>query len=109
MIASAPQSSVSFRTSFNGVIRRYDDWIRVDRLDEVVGLTDAECNEIARIHKICCDVVTAHDSPSAKNAPVPTASQLAQYLADLKAVIAVIKARRKGPVTSTTTATAATP
>lgn len=80
---------------FNGVIKRYDDWIRVDRLDEVVGFTETECKEIARIHKVCCAVVTAHDPSSTKNAPVPDAAQLGQDIAALNDVIDAIKARRK--------------
>lgn len=92
---------------FNGVIKRYDDWIRVDKLDEVVGLKDTECNEISRLHKTCCDVVTAHDPSSTKNAPVPTATRLGQDIAALKAVIAAIKARRKCPAASTIAASAA--
>jgi hypothetical protein len=74
---------------------RYRDWVRVDKLDEVVGFALEECKEIARLHKACCDVVDAHDPSSAKNAPVPTATQLGRDIADLKAVIEAIKARRK--------------
>jgi energy-coupling factor transporter ATP-binding protein EcfA2 len=80
---------------FNGVVMRYRDWVRVDKLDEVVGFALEECKEIARLHKACCDVVDAHDPSSAKNAPVPTATQLGRDIADLKAVIEAIKARRK--------------
>lgn len=80
---------------FNGVIKRYEDYIRVGNLKEVVGLTDAECIEIDRLHKACCHVVTAHDPSSAKNAPVPTPTQLGQDIADLKVLIESIRARRK--------------
>lgn len=45
--------------------------------------------------KRCCDVVDAHDPPSAKNSPVPTARQLGKDIADLKSVVGAIKARRK--------------
>jgi len=80
---------------FNGVVQRYRDWIRVDHLDGVVGFTAPEYQEIARLHKACCDVVDAHDHSSAKNAPVPNAQQLGKDIADLKAVVEAIKARRK--------------
>ena len=80
---------------FNGVVQRYRDWIRVDRLADVAGFTGAESKEIARLHKACSDVVDAHDPSSAKNAPVPDADQLGKDIAALKAVIEGIKARRK--------------
>lgn len=80
---------------FNGVVQRYRDWIRVDHLGEVVGFTGVEYQEIARLHKACCDVVDAHDYSSAKNAPVPNAQQLNIDIADLKAVVGTIKSRRR--------------
>lgn len=81
---------------FNGVVQRYRDWIRVDKLDGVVGVTDTDFKTIARLHKACCDVVDSHDPSSAKNSPVPNAKQLGQDIADLKTVVDSIKSRRKG-------------
>ncbi len=80
---------------FNGVVKRYRDWIKVDSLEEVVGFEAMEYSEIARLHKRCCDVVDAHDPSSAKNYPVPTAHVFGADIAALKKVIADIKARRK--------------
>lgn len=80
---------------FNGVIQRYQDWIKVSNLDDVAGLTTNECREIARLHKACCDVVDAHDPSSAKNAPVPDAQQLGKDIADLKVIVEGIRIRRK--------------
>jgi len=80
---------------FNGVIKRYRDWIRVDGLDGALGYTDADCKEISRLHKICCNVTEAHDPPSAKSRSVPTPGQLRKDLASLEAVVVAIKARRK--------------
>jgi len=82
---------------FCGVIRRYQDYVRVTNLKDVVELTKAECTEIVRLDKACSDVVDAHDPPSAKNAPVPDAQQLGKDIAALKAVIEGIKSRRKQP------------
>lgn len=79
---------------FNGVVQRYRDWIRVDRLGEVVGFTGQEYKEIARIHKTCCDAADAHDPSSAKNAPVPDPAQLGKDIQDLKGVIESVKVRR---------------
>ncbi|MBS0265968.1 MAG: AAA family ATPase, partial [Planctomycetes bacterium] len=80
---------------FNGVIGRYRDWIRVDSLEAVVGFSSAEHNEIARLHKRSCDVITGHDPASAKNVPVPTADELEQDIAALQAVIDAIQIRRQ--------------
>jgi energy-coupling factor transporter ATP-binding protein EcfA2 len=94
----------------NGVIERYRDWIKVGRLDGVVGFDDAEHNEIDRLHKRCCDIVDAHDPASAKNAPVPSPKDLDLDLQSLKKFIAAIKARRaKGRVAQTTGTVSITP
>lgn len=79
---------------FNGVIQRYRDWIQVGNLEEVVGFDAAECKEIARLYKRCCDVVDAHDPASAKNASVPSPQELEGHLNALKGVIGLIRARR---------------
>ncbi len=80
---------------FCGVIRRYENYIRVAKLKDVVELTKAECTEIIRLDKACSDVVDAHDPSSAKNAPIPDAKQLGKDIEDLKTVIEGIKTRRK--------------
>jgi len=80
---------------FGGVVRRYRDWIRVDKLSAVVGFAEAEANEMARLHKAYSDVADAHDPSSAKNAPVPDAKQLGRDIAALKAVTETIQAGRK--------------
>ena len=80
---------------FNGVVERYRDWIKVNKLGAVAGFDENECNEILRLHTACCDVVNAHDPSSAKNAPVPDAAQLGQDIESLKQVIEAIKTRRK--------------
>jgi energy-coupling factor transporter ATP-binding protein EcfA2 len=81
---------------FNGVIQRYRDWIRVNLLDGVVGFTQSECEAIAKLHKRCCDVVSAHDPSSAKAAAVPTAAELKDNIAALKSVVEAINDRRNG-------------
>ena len=80
---------------FNGVVKRYRDWIRVDSLAEVVGFEQSEYEAIDRLHKRCCDVVTAHDPASAKDASVPTAVTLGTDIEALKTVVETIKQRRK--------------
>ncbi|MAM87510.1 MAG: hypothetical protein CME36_09420 [unclassified Hahellaceae] len=80
---------------FNGVIKRYRDWIRVDSLEDVVGFDRKEYEAIDKLHKRSCDVVTAHDPSSAKAAAVPTATDLGNDISDLKIIIETIIARRK--------------
>ena len=80
---------------FNGVVKRYRDWIQVAKLKDVVGFTDAEYKKIARIYKTCSDVVDAHDPSSAKNPSVPSAQQLGKDIVALKTIVETIKARRK--------------
>ncbi len=80
---------------FNGVVKRYRDWIRVDSLEDVVGFERGEFEAIEKLHKRSCDVVTAHDPASAKSAPAPTASELGNDIVALKAIVEAIKKRRK--------------
>lgn len=85
---------------FNGVVKRYRDWIRVDSLEDVVGFDRAEYEAIEKLHKRSCDVVTAHDQSSAKAATIPTATDLGNDIAALKAIVETIKNRRAATKTS---------
>lgn len=78
-----------------GTVKRFIDYIRVDNLKHVVGLTQKETDEICRLHQRCSGVVTAHAEASIKDSPVPTATELGHDIASLRAVIKVIKDRRK--------------
>lgn len=80
---------------FNGVVRRYRDWINIGALKDVVGFDDAECDEINRLYQRCNDLVDAHDPSSAKNAPVPNVTELGKDIEDLKSIINTIRDRRK--------------
>lgn len=80
---------------FGGVVQRYRNWVSVNNLGDVVGFTESEYQEIERLHKTCCDVTSAHDPASAKNASVPDATQLRQDIEYLKKVVDSIKARQK--------------
>ncbi len=80
---------------FNGVVRRYRDWIKIKGLKDVVGFNDGEYYEINRLYQRCNDLVDAHDPSSAKNAPVPGVTELGKDIDDLNAVIKVIQDRRK--------------
>lgn len=79
----------------NGVVRRYDQYIRVENLKVVVGLVQNEHDEILRLYRACHDVVNAHDLSSAKNAPVPNPLQLSKDIEALKSTVNQIKEKRK--------------
>ena len=80
----------------NGTVQRFKVYIDVKRLKLVIGLQEAEVEEILRINQRCHDVVEAHDPASAKDEPPPTADKLKQDISDLKILIQCIKDRRKG-------------
>ena len=80
---------------FNGVVKRYRDWVRVDSLEKVVGFAHAEYAAIQQLHKRCCDQVTAHDPSSAKAASIPSAVELGQDIAQLKSIISMIQMRQQ--------------
>ncbi|MBX2979189.1 MAG: AAA family ATPase [Flavobacteriales bacterium] len=80
---------------FNGAVKRYRDWIRVDALEEVVGFDQREYEMIDKLHSRSSDVVSAHDPSSAKAAPVPTPAELANDIASLKALVEATMNRRK--------------
>lgn len=80
---------------FAGVVARYRDWVRVDKLGDVVGFTSDDYQELSRLHKKCCMVTEAHDPASAKDSPTGDPSDLAKDISDLKAVTERIRDRRK--------------
>ena len=90
---------------FNGVVKRYRDWIRVDCLNGIVGVTEANCREIERLHKRCCETTEAHDPSSAKNASIPTPTDLGNDITALDTVIQAIKNGRKKPGVAKTPST----
>jgi energy-coupling factor transporter ATP-binding protein EcfA2 len=80
---------------FNGVVKRYRDWIRLDSLEGVVGFSRPEYKAIEKLHKRSCDVITAHDPSSAKATSVPSAIDLGKDIDAMKAIIVAIHNRRK--------------
>lgn len=78
----------------NGTVKRFEDYIRVENLKKVVGLEDSEVVEICRLYNRCHGIVEAHDAPSAKDDPPPTAEELGDDIEALKTVIQLIRDRR---------------
>jgi energy-coupling factor transporter ATP-binding protein EcfA2 len=79
----------------NGIVRRYDQYVRVENLKGVVGFEQVEHDEILRLYRVCHDIVNAHDPSSAKNASVPSAQQLGNDIEALKTTVNQIKDKRK--------------
>lgn len=78
----------------NGTVQRFRDYIEVKRLAEVVGLQQTEVNELFRLNQRCHDIVEAHDPASAKDDLPPTPDELKQDIADLRALVDAVKARK---------------
>lgn len=78
----------------NGTVQRFRDYIEVKRLSKVVGLRQAEVDELFRLNQRCHDVVEAHDPVSAKDEPPPTPNELKQDIADLRALVKAVRTRR---------------
>jgi len=79
----------------NATVKRFEDYIRVDKLKLVVGLEEAEVTEICRLYTRCHGIVEAHDPASAKDDPPPTAVEFGKDIEALKTVIQTIRDRRK--------------
>ena len=78
------------------VVTRQNNYIRVGKLGEVVGLEQSENDEIQRLFKRCSDRGDAHDVPSAGN-PVPsTPGELKTDIADLNTLIKSVQTRKQG-------------
>jgi recombinational DNA repair ATPase RecF len=80
---------------FGGVVDRHKDYIQAGKLKGVVGITDIECDELIRLYTTCHGIVDAHDPSSAKNASVPTPTQLGNDIEDLRKVVGLINERKK--------------
>ena len=78
----------------NATVKCFDDYIRVDNLKKVVGLSDPEVAEICRLYNRCHGIIEAHDSAAAKSDPPPSAEELGDDIEALKTVIQLIRDRR---------------
>jgi energy-coupling factor transporter ATP-binding protein EcfA2 len=80
---------------FADVVFRFRSYVNLGRLDEVVGFSQTECDEVLRLFKKCCDYTPAHDAPAGKHATVPAPAELAKDIDDTKKLLETIKSRRK--------------
>ena len=82
---------------FSGVLRRYNDYIRVPNIVDTVGLTLAECQPIVSLYKRVSDAIEGHDKAGARGFAAPSASQVTADIASLRAALDAIKKRRNPP------------
>jgi len=78
-----------------GVLRRYNDYVRVPNIQDVVGLTAEDCNPLIRLYQIAGDILDGHDKASARQFAAPTAAETQRHIDALGAAIAAIKDRRR--------------
>lgn len=82
---------------FSDVVSRFRVYIKVQKLDGVVGFCAQECAEIQRLMQRCHDVTEAHDPSANKNAAIPDPAAFLRDIEDTKAVVKLIHDRKKGP------------
>ncbi|MBU0676973.1 MAG: AAA family ATPase [Verrucomicrobia bacterium] len=80
---------------FADVVLRFRGYVDLKNLAEVVGFSQAECDELKRLKKRCDDVTEAHDPPPGRHTVIPTPTELAEDIAAVKALLTTIKDRRK--------------
>ncbi|WP_298015630.1 AAA family ATPase [uncultured Castellaniella sp.] len=78
-----------------GVIRRHHEYVKAGDLHRVVGFPVSEQQEYTRLVNRCNRITEAHDSSTGQNLPPPTAADLGEDLAALKAVMGVTRCRQK--------------
>ncbi len=79
----------------NGTIRRFEEYVRLAKLEGVIGLEQSQVVEIQRLYKRCHSIVEAHDPASAIDKLPPTAHEFGKDIAALKSVIDAIKTQRR--------------
>jgi len=83
------------REIFADVVFRFRLYVNVKKLDEVVGLSKQECEEIQRLTQHCHDVTEAHDVASGKPSTLPDPAKFLQDIKAAKALVELIHKRRK--------------
>ena len=76
----------------NGIVCRFESQVVAGRVNKLVGITQAECDEAKRLLKRCHDITDAH-APS--TVAIPTPSEFAKDISDAKQLVTTIRARQK--------------
>jgi len=80
---------------FADVVFRFRKYVNLKDLDRVIGFTEAECLEVKRIFKRCCDITDAHDKPQPIRSSPPTPAELDQDIKATRQLVDNIRVRQK--------------
>ncbi|MDP3654293.1 MAG: AAA family ATPase [Rhodoferax sp.] len=75
-----------------GIVRRFESQVIAGRVKNLIGVTQAECDEVTRLLQKCHDITDAH-APSM--AAIPDPAELLQDITDAEQLISTIKDRKK--------------
>lgn len=78
-----------------GVIRRYDDYVRVENLKMVFALDSALVTRVLKLYSRCHKIVAAHDHTSAGIVGIPTDRDLKIDIAEFRQLNEDVKAAQK--------------
>jgi energy-coupling factor transporter ATP-binding protein EcfA2 len=78
-----------------GVLKRYNDYVRVPKIKDVVGLTAEDCNPLIGLYQTAGDILDGHDKASARQFAAPTAAETQRHITALGAAITALQDRRK--------------
>ena len=78
-----------------GVVKRYEDYVRVAGLKSVSKLTANQCDRIIEIYNRASDICASHDKPTARLSQMPTPDELRADLVKLNAIIDDVKMSRR--------------
>jgi len=80
---------------FRGVVLRYRDYVSLDNLHLVTGVTPNHCERAQKLFKRCCGITPAHDHALARNFSLPTPDDALADISDLRALIGELRAIQK--------------
>lgn len=82
------------RIAFADVVFRFRSYVNLKNLDKVVGFSEAECTEINRLFKKCCEVTESHDRAQGKQQSIPEPKDLQIDINATKQLLVDIRARQ---------------
>jgi energy-coupling factor transporter ATP-binding protein EcfA2 len=74
-----------------GIVRRFESQVVAGRVKSLIGVTQAECDEVTRLLQKCHNITDAH-APSM--AAIPDPAEFLQDITDAEQLIAAIKKRK---------------
>lgn len=83
------------RVVFGDTVFRYRNEVKTRNLHHALVFSKDHCDEIQRLHKICCDNTNAHDTPDGKQPTPPSPQDLMQHINDTNTVLHQIRELHK--------------